>query len=124
MTEPPLGITLPATWIPERDGDTPVVRLPSGRRCAIRLKDCWCPEKHQPGGIEARNYLWKILGHAVRLTAHFDLPKDRNADGVLDITEILGAASFDRIPGRLFADGQDVSELMVSAGHATKTEQR
>jgi endonuclease YncB( thermonuclease family) len=110
---------VPCTYDSCRDGDTAVVRVRTGQKLAVRLLDCWAPELCDPGGVDARAHLATILEQAQRLVLHVPLVEDRDSDGVLSVAELLHAFSFDRVLGRLFADGRDVSELMVAAGHAT-----
>jgi len=122
MIKPPPGICAPCTFVRVRDGDTPVVRLRTGQQIAVRLIDCWCPESDEKGGAEATAFLHSLLDGADGcLHVWVPLARDRNGDGVLDVFEILGAQSFDRVPGRLWIEETDVSEIMVSRGRATKT---
>lgn len=121
MQKPPYGICVPCHFAGLRDGDTPLVRLRTGQQIAVRLIDCWCPEMSEAGGAKAKEFLGLLLdGADGELSMWVPLARDRNADGVVDVMEILAAQSFDRVPGRLFIGESDVGEIMVERGHATR----
>lgn len=111
-----LGLRIPARVTEVIDGDT--IEIEVRRKMRIRLLDCWAPETRTTDQVE------KQRGQAAAeyLTAE--------ANGEIVVVEIpieagerFGEAmSFDRVLGRVFrqSDGQDLGELMVEAGHATR----
>lgn len=122
MKLPPYGFCVPCQWVNNRDGDTVTVKLRTGQQCAIRLIDCWAPELNQPGGKKAAEFLTALLeGADEELSVFVPLAKDRDKDGVVSVMEILKGLSFDRVPAHLFLGTEDVSGLMVKAGHASKS---
>lgn len=122
---PPLGFTGRCKFSYCRDGDTPVVTLRlGGMDVAVRLLDCWAPEQRTAEGKESTIYLSNLLDDAeddgLQLVCYLQEINDRDGDHVIDIGDVLRSATFDRWPGRLYIDNQDVSDLMVKAGHATR----
>jgi hypothetical protein len=73
------------------------------------MLDCWAPELSEEGGEESRDHL-----------IDFALGKD----GVLHVEgqgRTLGdAMSFNRVLGRVYVDGVDISKYQTGAGHATQ----
>jgi len=112
MLDPPLGICVLASYVRCRDGDTVVVELRTGQEVVVRLIGIDAPEMGTEDGRKAKEELEKILSHAQTLKLWVDLPKTGH-DSRVDIQDILALFSFDRVPGRLFADDQDVSETMI-----------
>lgn len=114
---PPFGFCSPVHYHRCRDGDTVEVCLPqSDRVWAIRLIDCWCREMHEPGGIEAKQYAEKVLEQVDHLSVFIPAPRD--------VHNLLANLTFDRIPGYLFVScDRTLNEMMVAAGHATKTKE-
>jgi endonuclease YncB( thermonuclease family) len=118
MIRPPYGLCLPVERPFVHDGDTIAVVLRDGSHVwRIRLLDCWCPELHEPGGKEAKQYAEKIVSQSREL-AVFIQPKPGSVNLLRDLF------SFDRVLARIFVGDKDLSELMVQSGHAnaTKTE--
>lgn len=115
MTQPPLGLTARCKVLDVYDGDTVTVEVRTIAR--VRLIDCWAPEvrtrddAEKLRGMAARDYLAKLI---------------EGRQGVLhipssvEIDRLDGLLTFGRVVGRLFIDEQDVSRMMVEAGHATK----
>jgi len=121
---PPHGLCLPCEWVRNRDGDTVIVRLRTGQEIAIRLKDCWAPEKQTKDGRASHRFLDVLLEKATRpLSVYFGLP-DTGPNDTIDITDILKVFTFDRAVGRLFIGDIDVNEIMISRGHATREKPR
>ena len=123
MKAPPLGICIPCEWHRNRDGDTVEVKLRTGQIAAVRLIDCWCAEKHTANGRLATKFLDAYFGgnsSRGRMRLWVDLA-DPRADGIVDLTDILKALTFDRVPGYLFVGDSNVSEVMVESGHATRS---
>ena len=114
MNRPPHGLCLPVEYRKCRDGDTVVVVLAESPRVwAIRLIDCWCPELHEPGGKEAKQYAEKVLSQCTHLSVFLPAPHD--------IHNLLSNVTFDRLPGYLWInDDRTLNEIMVAGGHATK----
>lgn len=109
MNMPPLGICVPVKYLRCRDGDTAEVELRTGQEVAVRLADVDAPEIRDSGGPEAKQWLETVLSEAEFIRLYIPLV-DAGDDGTLDIIDILGAMSFDRVPGRLFVDGLDTTE--------------
>lgn len=66
----------------------------------VRLAGLAAPEKHEPGGAEATEFMRrKLNGRVVRC-------------------ELDGEKSYDRLIGRCYLDGADVAALLVSEGLA------
>jgi endonuclease YncB( thermonuclease family) len=69
------GYVFKAEYISNYDGDTLLLRLDHGKfptskactECDIRVKDLWCPELSEPGGIEAREVAAQMLKAAERI---------------------------------------------------------
>lgn len=124
MQRPPLGICLTCQFVRVRDGDTVELKLGTGQIIAVRLIDCWCEETddrdlfRRAKAIAARDFLADLLSEE-DLAVYFPPVPDANRNGIIDFTDITKALSFDRVPGRLFVGTEDVSQLMVRAGHAT-----
>jgi endonuclease YncB( thermonuclease family) len=111
---PPHGVCLPVSYVSSRDGDTILVSLGSdggGLVWPIRLDSIDCPEKRDPGGFEAHDYVIALLTDA-DLSVWVASPKRKN---------ILRSLSFDRIIGDLFIEGKGwLTDILVEAGHATR----
>lgn len=119
MMCPPEGLCLPCKWLSNRDGDTVVVELRTGQQLIVRLLDCWCEELTTQAGRDAKHWIDSLLEeNDDPLHVFLPLPRDRNHDGRIDITDLLHQASFDRVLGRLFIGTEDVSGMLVRHGHA------
>jgi len=82
---------------------------------SLRLIDCWAHERYTKEGKAATAHLRSICLHEV---GDAIIPY-KVGDGLLQIL------SFDRVLGLFrLKDGTDLSELQVSAGHATKEKPR
>lgn len=88
------------------DGDT--LEAEVSRRLRVRLLDCWAPELREPGGHEAQSFL---AGLVAGQTVTLQVPTEH---------ELQAAFSFGRVLGRIWIGGNDVSRLMIEAGHATR----
>lgn len=99
------------------DGDTIDIRCE--RVLRVRLLDCWAPEtrtrntEEKIKGISAKSYLKEIALHQ---RAEVDIPIQPDA-------RFGESMSFGRVLGRvkMLESGCDLSDVMVAAGHATKT---
>jgi len=116
MRQPPYGYCIPVKYIRYRDGDTVIVQLRTGQDTAIRLDGIDTPERGEEGYQKANDLVNELLETADEIALWIPLP-GAGKDGKLDVIDILHASSFDRIPGRLFADGLDVSEVMSRFGY-------
>ena len=126
MKEPPKGITTECKVVRVIDGDT--VDIEITRTLRIRLLDCWAPEtrttdlEEKAKGLDSKKHLYNLLNEkfyndlAARKAKKITLFIPADEQG-----EIKDNFTFSRVLGRLFVSGQDVSELMVKAGKATKT---
>lgn len=117
MKRPPAGLCLPCEVSHVRDGDTVVVKIrDGGMDWAIRLLDCWAPEKYTKEGKEAANFCRQIIETADSLYVWIPAPFDPNM--------LLKNVSFDRLLGHIFIrQDKTLSEVMVEAGMATKEKQ-
>ena len=115
MPAPPLGLTARAVVDRVIDGDTIVVMVQWP--VTIRLRDCWAAEQNTEAGKEATAYMDGLtpVGSKIVFQA-----ASKDADSLGDLM------SFGRVIGDVWVDGRDesVSEIMVSAGHATARKSR
>tara|TARA_R110002051_G_scaffold268831_1_gene328872 strand:- start:809 stop:1243 length:435 start_codon:yes stop_codon:yes gene_type:complete len=125
MKEPPKGITTDVKVVRVIDGDTVDVAIT--RTVRVRLLDCWAPETRtkdpaeKAKGYESKKYLHDMLTQVF----YNDLAARKKKKVTLFIPadeqgEIKDNFTFSRVLGRLFVGGEDVSELMVKNGKATK----
>lgn len=112
---PPYGLHIPVELDHVRDGDTLVVRrLGSNWEWAVRLLDCWAPERNTKKGKAATEYLKRIIeNEELSLFIPFS-GVDRS---------LMELCSFDRVLGYVYTGKGDLSDQMVKAGHATATKQ-
>lgn len=116
MDLPPYGLYLPCRFVRCRDGDTVTISLPqSNREWSVRLIGIDCPELHEQGGPEAKQFAESVLQNASdRLSVYIPAPKD--------VVNLLANLTFDRIPGHIIVgEDRNLAELLLVAGHATKT---
>lgn len=108
-------------WLRNRDADTVEVELRTGQKCAIRLIECWAPEKRTHEGLNALHWLdARCEENADKFYVHIPPVRDTNHDGVIDIIDLLRTRSFDRVPGRFYIGKEDASELLVQHNLATR----
>ena len=126
MKEPPKGITTAVKVVRVIDGDTVDVEIT--RTIRVRLLDCWAPEtrtrdpEEKVKGYESKKYLHDLL----KQVFYNDLAARKQKKVTLFIPadeqgELKDNFTFSRVLGRLFVSGEDVSELMIEAGKATRT---
>ncbi len=101
---PPLGICIPVTYNYCRDGDTPVFTLRTGQNIAVRMINVWAPEMKDQGGPQAKEMLHATLSKAAEIRLFIPLAK-AGEDGIVDVTDLLKAMTFDRVPANVWADG-------------------
>jgi len=118
MTLPPYGLCLPCKYRRCRDGDTVEISvLGADRIWAIRLIDCWAPDRNEPGFKEAKAFAEEVLQDADHLSVYVPAPRDTR--------NLLANLTFDRVPGWLFVGTEDtLNAMMVHAGHATEEKRR
>lgn len=117
LAPPTPGLTIPVTVTDVIDGDTVTVALTIETR--VRLLDCWSPEsrttdlEEKQRGLAAKEYLRSLVaGKDCRL--HVPPSDNGRFDGLMTLS---------RIKGSLWLDGENISERMVAAGHATRTKE-
>jgi len=125
MREPPKGITTDCKVVRVIDGDTVDVEIT--RTIRVRLLDCWAPETRTKDPIEKiKGYeSKKYLNNLLKQVFYNDLAARKQKKITLFIPadeqgELKDNFTFSRVLGRLFVDGEDVSERMVESGKATK----
>lgn len=111
-----LGLTFPAKITKVLDGDTVKIEIPAFV-ASVRLLDCWAAETRttdqaeKQEGMVAKSHLQQLLPEGQDVEVHVPIDFDGRFGGSL---------TFGRLLARLKLDGQDVSEMMVASGHATK----
>ena len=114
MQQPAEGFTTKAKVTRIIDGDTVDVEIT--RQVRVRLKDCWAPEKRSRDIVEKQKGM-ASLSHLATILDDKKIVLFIPAD---DKDEIKDIFTFGRVIGHIFLDGEDVSEHMIAAGHATK----
>ena len=126
--EPQPGWTTVGEVVAVPDGDPVDIEVP--RRIRVRLRGCWAAESRRDPriksqidqdaaklrGIAAKEHLTRVaLGKRCTLT----IPTQTDEEGTTsDIGDVF---SLSRALGRVWIDGQDLSELQVERGYATRT---
>lgn len=113
-TAPPLGVCLPVRAHSVRDGDTVVVLL-GERQLAVRLKDCWAPERNRPGGHDATMFVHDVLTKADEGDLRLWIP----LGGEIKDWDAFNIISFDRLVAHVFVGSQTLSEMVVKRGLAS-----
>lgn len=125
MIQPPLGYTFPCTYVRTIDGDTVIVKL-FDREWHVRIMTLLAPENHgskncsyvidgkKVTGIESAAYMKSLMEKAKVVILHIPFASHGS------IGEYF---TFDRVRGMIFADGQDVAELMIAANKAKRNEE-
>lgn len=121
MSEPERGLVTDAKVIRVIDGDTVEVEIT--RRFPVRLihgdgkQQFNAPEKREPGGIAAKVFLRHLLLspdlHGIPTSRDVTLFIPAQKD-----TTLTDINSFNRLLGKLWVDGQCVTDVMLGAGHA------
>lgn len=99
------------------DGDT--IEIEVVRRVRVRIRDCWAPETRtrdldeKQRGLAAKAFLESIAfrQHAI---VHVPMPSDRFGD----------ATSMGRVIGDVWIGDDSIADVMIAAGHATRTKKR
>lgn len=112
-----------------KDGDTVKVRIT--REIDVRLLGVWAPESRRDPriknridqeaaklrGIAAKEHLTRVaLGK--RCVVMIPTQTDGDDETTTDVGDVF---SLSRALGRVWVDGQDLSELQVERGYATRT---
>lgn len=117
QAQPPYGLMAPCETCAPHDGDTVAITLPGGTRIwRIRLDGIKAPELNEPGGKESRDWLIDYLD-GKEIGVFIAWPSDRKKN-------LLDYPTFNRLPGTLWADGENINTAIVAAGHATKTKRK
>ncbi len=111
MMEPTPLYVFKAQFVDNNDGDSVVLRLDHGKfptsravtECDIRVRNLWCPELSEPGGVEAAEFTRKVLTIATRIVAQ------------------TYKASFARTIADVWVDGVLLADLVIAAGHGTSS---
>lgn len=100
-----------------RDGDTLTVSVSgSDREWAIRLIDCWCPERYSDEGKKATAFVEETLRNVDSVMLHIPEPEH--------VTNLLRNLTFDRIPGWIWiSEYQTLNDLIVERGFGFRTKQ-
>lgn len=109
---PPLGLSAPCVIERVIDGDTLDCRVSFTVR--VRLQDCWAPELRGDS---------KITGLASKRSLEQLAPAGNQAilfvpGGTLRLADML---TLNRVIGRVYIDGKELSAAQVAAGAATAT---
>ena len=114
---PPAGLYLPVEMHALRDADTIVVSVPGSQwQWAVRLADCWAPERHTEEGRRAEAFAHELLtaNRAAGKELRLFLPAPTGR-------QLLKALTFDRLVGWIYLDPlRTLNEALVAAGHATR----
>ena len=128
QTEPQPGWITVGEIVAVKDGDTVKVRIT--REIDVRLVGCWADESRRDPriksdidreaaklrGIAAKEHLRRVaLGKQCVLMIPTQTDGDETTSDVGDVF------SLSRALGRVWVDGQDLSELQVERGYATRT---
>lgn len=110
MTDPPPeGVTRKATVVRVVDADTLLVETVT--RYRLRLLGVNAPEKKTPEGKAAAEYM-RQLAENKRVTVHIPFDAARTAGDLM---------SFERVLGRAWLDGQELSQHLIETGHGTSS---
>jgi endonuclease YncB( thermonuclease family) len=111
VTEPLPAYVRKATFLGNHDGDTVTLALDHGKfptsravtECDIRVKDLYCPELSEAGGLEAAEFTRVLLSGAQRIVAQ------------------TYKGSFARTVADVWVDGRLLADVVVEAGHGQRT---
>ncbi len=111
MTEPVPAYVSKATFVSNHDGDTVTLALDHGRyptskaitEAELRIRGLYCPELSQPGGHEAAEYVRAVLTGTQRIVVQ------------------TYKGSFARTVADVWVDGKLLSDLVIEAGHGTRS---
>jgi endonuclease YncB( thermonuclease family) len=135
MKRPPHGIAVPCKIVSVTDGDTLKVSVydPASMRegilvISVRLIDCWAPEisratdnVERRRGVEAKEYLLKLTGDPNENYSLFVPWEQQDAKGRVKRLNLGSLFSLGRVLGVVFKGDDDVGEMLVRRGLATKT---
>jgi len=114
MSAPEPNYSRLAELVEVHDGDTQVYRLDHGkfpkvRSCdevPIRVRNLWCPELREPGGVEAREHAIELLSDAQQIIVQTFRSR----------TGVTFRGSLERTLGDVWVDGTLFAERMVADG--------
>ena len=128
QTEPQPGWITVGKVVKVKDGDTVKVRIT--REIDVRLLGCWAAESRRDPRIKSRidRDAAKLRGIAAKehltriaLGKRCVLMIPTQTDGEEIASDVGDVFSLSRALGRVWVDGQDLSELQVERGYATAT---
>lgn len=101
-------ISLPAKVISVHDGDT--IRVKFEIESSVRMLNCWAKElKTGESGLQAKENLLKLCPEGSEVLIQIPFKSD-----------ISKMFTFGRILGNVYKDGNNLSEIQVKQGFATK----
>lgn len=118
MKQPELGITTKGILTRIVDGDTVDVEIRKTVR--VRLMDCWAPEtrtkdlEEKAKGLQSKEHLSQVCPVGTEVVVHIPASEDG---------EIADVFTMGRVLGFVFVGTEDLSEVQVMAGNATRTKQ-
>lgn len=98
------------------DGDTITVEIKHSIR--VRMLDCWAAEvkggtpEEKAKGIAARDFLRNQIPDGSEII--LEIPFEENLSNSLTLNRVLG---------RIYKNGENLSQVMVNNGHATATKE-
>lgn len=116
-------LEVPAKVVSVYDGDTATLEF--NIKANVRLLDCWAPEirsrnaEEKKKGLASKEYLESLL--KTNDEVYVRIPFDGNLSNSLSLSRILGNIYKD-IDGDGVKD--NISEVMVKKGYATKTKEK
>lgn len=116
-------LEVPAKVVSVYDGDTATLEF--NIKANVRLLDCWAPEirsrnaEEKKKGLASKEYLESLL--KTNDEVYVRIPFDGNLSNSLSLSRILGNVYKD-IDGDGVKD--NISEVMVKKGYATKTKEK
>lgn len=115
---PPLGVTMLCEWVSCQDGDTVNVRLKIGpQQVAVKLIGCHTLGIHTEEGRKAEHYLESLFEKDGELRVHFPLTDENDTQ---NLVEILRSFAFQPADGHVYIGTENVGEMMVRNGYATR----
>ena len=114
---PPLGIYLPCVWVSCWDGDTVNIRLRAGQQIAVKLIGCQTLGIHTEEGRKAAHFLESLFEKDGELRVCFPLVDEHDTQ---ELVHVLRSFAFQPTAGSVYIGTENVSELMVRRGYATK----
>ncbi len=117
---PPLGVCLPCEWASCPTAHTVQVRLRAGQNVVVELIGCHVPNVAVKEGLESLHFLMSLFERDGRLRACFPLADDEDTEALV---RVLRPLAYETIAGCIYIGTENVSEIMVQHGFATKERQ-